>query len=117
MCIWYLCIYSVEPLNVDTLKSGHLVYSRLFCPNAIVVPLKSGHLSNQDTLSRSQKCSAFEYCNIIIYLYCEGHCITSALGDVCGLEAKSLRCENFTATTCACDEGYNYEGMSCVGQS
>ena len=45
----YLFRYTVEPLNVDTLKSGHLVQSGHFIFNYRTTPLKSGHFSNQDT--------------------------------------------------------------------
>ena len=63
VCVWVcvyvlvgMCVYActVEPLNVDTMKSGHLFYTGHFGPT-----LKSGHLSNQDTFYRSQWCPHF----------------------------------------------------------
>ena len=45
-------------LVAPEIRTSCLIRTLLFfCPNAIeVCPEKSGHLSNQDTLSRSQKC-------------------------------------------------------------
>ena len=48
---------TVEPLNVDTLKS-QLLFNQDTCYIPMYIStLKSGHLSNQDTLSRSPKCA------------------------------------------------------------
>ena len=54
---------TVEPLNVNTLKSGHLFYTGHFVwsQTCTISPLKSGHLSNQDT-SNSVRISRF-HCN------------------------------------------------------
>ena len=52
------------------------------------------------------------------HLWATGSCITTVKpGEVCSLVAVSTECdENLAATTCTCDEGYQYSNASCTGQ-
>ena len=79
--VYPIYLYTVEPLNVDTLKSGHLLYTGHFVwsqcnTTCIISPLKSEHLSNRDTFFTSQRCPHFEvplytyvYPYILLYTY------------------------------------------------
>ena len=46
-----------------------------------------------------------------------GMCITSALpGEVCNLQSHAAECKDFTATTCKCNNGYQHDGILCIGK-
>lgn len=38
-------------------------------------------------------------------------------GAVCGLELRATECENITATTCTCEDGYENQEMICIGKT
>ena len=59
---------------VDILKSGHFILNQdtLLLSQCIIV-LKSGHLSNQYTFSRSQKCGRSLYCQTLLSIIISLH--------------------------------------------
>lgn len=51
------------------------------------------------------------------YVIITGACITGVLpNQACSLKGSTTACENFTATRCTCGEGYEVQGLICIGK-